>query len=270
MPKQDDHWFKFFYKKITMSCQGWKDDEFGAYVKLLIHQFDRGALPDNEKELSRLITSFKKNWPMLSKKFAKGDDGLLRNDFMTDIRNERDEKSKKFSEFGKKGGRPTEKLQVKNIKPEGFEKKTYKEKDNNNSLSYSSSNSLSQDRGMGEEEDVGLSPTGFWLNELPKNLLLTDMQIGSTTEFIRRTCKKALDEPEITNRWEAFKIQHFGQRLWKNSFEELLQHFRNSLKFEIEKNGQQKTSSRLSKTSGVELAINTALSEQNDSGDRGV
>lgn len=118
---RDDHWFKFYYKLFLISTQGWKDDEVGAYLKLLINQFDRGGLPDDPSELSKLITTFKKNWPTLSKKFKKCEDGFLRNDFMAEIRIERDEKSKKNSELGKLGGRPSKKRTETETKANGFE-----------------------------------------------------------------------------------------------------------------------------------------------------
>lgn len=55
-----DYYFPLYYKKLLTSTIGWKDDEFGAYVRLLIHQFDKGKLPGDIKELSLLCTSIKK------------------------------------------------------------------------------------------------------------------------------------------------------------------------------------------------------------------
>jgi uncharacterized protein YdaU (DUF1376 family) len=99
------HFFEFHFQKILSATKGWKDDEFGAYVKLLIEQFDRGFIPDDPDELSRLITTFKKNWPRLKKKFAEpSDPGQLRNAFMKKIREEAHAKSAKNAESGKKGG----------------------------------------------------------------------------------------------------------------------------------------------------------------------
>lgn len=131
---KEDHWFKFFYRQFVLSTQGWKDDEVGAYIRLLINQFDRGGLPDDPEELAKLITSYKKNWPMLFKKFKKGEDGLLRNDFMRDIRDERDRKSNTNKENGRRGG--SAKARRSNTESEAFAKQTLS-KDISSSLSSS-------------------------------------------------------------------------------------------------------------------------------------
>jgi hypothetical protein len=98
------HFFALHFQKILAATKGWKDDEFGAYIKLLIEQFDRGYIPDDPEELSRLITTYKKNWPRLKKKFtAPSEPGQLRNAFMITIREDAHEKSAKNSVSGKIG-----------------------------------------------------------------------------------------------------------------------------------------------------------------------
>lgn len=102
--KKSMHYFEFHWQKILGATKGWKDDEFGAYVKLLIEQFDNGFIPDDPDEIDRLITTRKKNWPRLVKKFtAPSDAGQLRNTFMIGIRNEAHERSAINAENGKKG-----------------------------------------------------------------------------------------------------------------------------------------------------------------------
>lgn len=122
---KEDQWFKFFYKQFMFSTQGWKDDEVGAYLRLLINQFESGRLPDDPIELSKLVTSFKKNWPLLSKKFEKCEDGFLRNKVMSEIRKERDEKSKKNSDLGKMGGRPKKNRNESESKPNAFKNESH-------------------------------------------------------------------------------------------------------------------------------------------------
>lgn len=229
---KDDHWFKFYYRLMVVSTQGWKDDEFGAYVRLLIHQFDKGGLPDDPGELSKLISTFKKNWPALSKKFKRGDDGLLRNDFMKTVRDERDKKSTTASENGKTGGRGKKKLN----KAEALQNES-----NTLSPSFSSSQSVGEEGGLGEEEEVGLEPEGFLSTDLDKAMVLTDIEIGATIEYIRLTCKKVLDNREVVDQWEAFKIRQFSVKEWYSSHEKLLNHFRDSLKIQI-KNGAYQSS----------------------------
>lgn len=100
------HYFALHFQKILAATKGWKDDAFGAYIKLLIEQFDRGYVPDDPAEISMLITSFKKNWPRLKKKFTEpSEPGKLRNTFMCGVREEAHEKSAKNAENGSKGGK---------------------------------------------------------------------------------------------------------------------------------------------------------------------
>lgn len=106
MSERKMHYFEFHFQKFIAATKGWKDDEVGAFVKLLIEQFDRGYIPDDPDELSRLITTFKKNWPRLKKKFIEPSlPGQLRNTFMCTVREEAHEKSAKNAENGAKGGR---------------------------------------------------------------------------------------------------------------------------------------------------------------------
>jgi hypothetical protein len=240
MAKRDDHWFKFYYRHFIIATANWPDDKVGAYIKLLIHQFDRHGLPDDEEELKTMITSFKKNWPALSKKFNKGEDGLLRNDFMNEIREERDKKSVKGFETGSLGGRPKKKPEGLEKKPKGFKNETHID---NISLSYSNSPSVSdqEEEGTGEETH-GLSTSGFWVNEFDKDYQLSDIQIGGAIQFVTLTTLVVLTDSEVVDAWEAFKINNFSQRKWYNSFEELLKHFRNSLKTEKQKNGTRQQS----------------------------
>lgn len=129
MSKKDTHWFKCYYRQLLIATNGWSDEKFGSYWRLLIHQFDRDGLPDNENELKNLTTSFKKNWPELKKKFKKSEaDGLLRNDFMKEISDERKEQRSKSQTFGKKGGRPLNNLTLSEKEPEPFQKKTHIDK----------------------------------------------------------------------------------------------------------------------------------------------
>jgi len=100
------HYFTFHFQKFLAATKGWKDDEVGAFVKLLIEQFDRGYVPDDLQEIDRLITSRKKNWKLLAKKFsAPSEPGQLRNAFMITVRNEAHEKSAKNAASGALGGR---------------------------------------------------------------------------------------------------------------------------------------------------------------------
>lgn len=121
-----DYYFKLHYQKLLTSTLGWKDDEFGAYVRLLIYQFDKGFIPTESSARSRIITTEKKNWALLSEKFPEDEKGVLRNPFMDGVRKDRKEKANISAGNGKKGGRPKAKQNltvfdlITQTKPTGF------------------------------------------------------------------------------------------------------------------------------------------------------
>jgi hypothetical protein len=98
--------------------------------------------------------------------------------------------------------------------------------------------------GSGEEtQPHELSDSGFWLDELPKDLQLTPTEIQLTIEFISHVNSQDISPQEVIKFWEAFKINNFSKREWKNSHSHLISHFRDSLKYQIknlQSNGKSK------------------------------
>lgn len=86
-----------YYNDITTSTQDWTDEEFGAYMRLLIHQWRQGGLPKDYQRLARIATSLDTNWPMLKLKFVEID-GVLKNEVMEDIREKRDKHKERQKE----------------------------------------------------------------------------------------------------------------------------------------------------------------------------
>lgn len=186
---KNEHWFKFYYLRILVSCAGWKDDELGAYIKLLIHQFDKGFVPNDEKELKKLITSYKKNWQLLKIKFNEEEPGKLTNDVMKIVRAEFQEKKQKGKENGKLGGRPkTEKLET-NAKPKGFEN----ERDN---VSSSYSNSGFDKGGLGGKNETLIIPNMLmtWKFINPKAFI----RLSDDSEQLLDIAKKLKEWMELT------------------------------------------------------------------------
>lgn len=75
-----------YYNDINSSTEHWSDEEFGAYMRLLIHQWDKGGLPDDSTRLKRIASTVRKHWKLLKDKFKKDPDGQLRNPRMEEIR----------------------------------------------------------------------------------------------------------------------------------------------------------------------------------------
>jgi uncharacterized protein YdaU (DUF1376 family) len=107
MPK-GDYYFKLYYQRLLTSTVGWKDDEFGAYMRLLIYQFDKGSIPSEINQIARIAPSAKKHWPLLSQKFVPDGNGGLVNKVMDEVSNERQAKGEANRKNGVTGGRPVE------------------------------------------------------------------------------------------------------------------------------------------------------------------
>jgi uncharacterized protein YdaU (DUF1376 family) len=139
-----DYYFPLYYQKILSSTQGWKDDEFGAYMRLLIYQYDKGSIPNDMNIISRIAPTAKKNWALLSKKFEVSEAGELFNPVMKEIRERRLKKLEVNKENGGRGGRPiTERLPKHN--------QTVTKNETNNNMVNGSCISDLEVRGRGEE-----------------------------------------------------------------------------------------------------------------------
>jgi uncharacterized protein YdaU (DUF1376 family) len=159
MPK-GDYYFKLYYQRLLTSTVGWKDDEFGAYMRLLIYQFDKGSIPSEISQISRIAPSAKKHWPLLSQKFVPDGNGGLVNKVMDEVRSERITKSKTMAEVGRGGGRPKINQKVSENKPNGSENKS-----NTNVSTGILVIGSGKERGGGEEKPLGSDAVSTFANE---------------------------------------------------------------------------------------------------------
>lgn len=86
-----------YYNDLLNSTKDWNDEEFGAYCRLLFHQWDKGSIPEEMSRLSRIAESAKRNWKLLSSKFLKTDEGL-KNPVMENYRETREKFTKRQQE----------------------------------------------------------------------------------------------------------------------------------------------------------------------------
>lgn len=100
-----------YYNDILGATQDWLDEEFGAYMRLLIYQWDKGFIPSEMVRLKKIADSAEKNWTVLSKKFTPDEQGFLKNSVMEKIRIKRESFLNHQLENGIQGGRP--KTQIK-------------------------------------------------------------------------------------------------------------------------------------------------------------
>jgi uncharacterized protein YdaU (DUF1376 family) len=67
-PRGPNPWFKFYAGDILKGTMDMTAEEFGAYVLLLTHYWQHGALPDTEEDFRRVTRASVKNWRKQSKK----------------------------------------------------------------------------------------------------------------------------------------------------------------------------------------------------------
>lgn len=103
-----------YYNDMLGATKTWTDEEFGAYMRLLIEQWDKGGLPNDFQRLTRIATSLTTTWPMLKEKFPLVD-GLLKNANMEVIRQKRAKYSEKQSDNIRKRYQNSTKPPTKNI-----------------------------------------------------------------------------------------------------------------------------------------------------------
>lgn len=107
---KNDMWFKWYpakYKADTMHLTAEQD---GIYRRLIDHYMETSQpLPDNLVALSRIAgisgDELESNWPVLAV-FFRTEGSKLHLKVCDELVRERAEKSEKFREFGKLGGRP--------------------------------------------------------------------------------------------------------------------------------------------------------------------
>jgi uncharacterized protein YdaU (DUF1376 family) len=195
----------------------------GCYIDLLHAQFNNGRM-----SLAQIKTvlgvDYANAWPTLQAKFKKDD-----NDNFYNVRAEEEvQKRKGFVDSrkhnGSKGGRPK-------TKPLGYPKNNLTEDVNEDRNEVA----IVFKGGTGEKEPVN----GVFTDLIDKLIELTEMQIGTTIEFIRLTSKKTLTDQEVRDYWDAFKINQFYKHEWYSSFEDVVSHFRNSLKKQLNGTYQQ-------------------------------
>jgi uncharacterized protein YdaU (DUF1376 family) len=106
--------FPLYYNDILGSTKTWTDEEFGAYMRLLIHQWDHNELPKDYQRLTRIATSLDTNWSMLKNKFEETETGL-QNAVLEGIRHKRLKFSEKQKENIKNRYQKSTKLSTKNL-----------------------------------------------------------------------------------------------------------------------------------------------------------
>ena len=124
-------YFPLYIQDFTVGTMDMSAEEVGGYVRLLIYQWDKGAIPSDPKELLKISKMKSKSLENVMKKFIHDGENGLKNVRLEKERNLITEKYSKLQQNGAKGGRPskTKRFQDENQldiseKPNGFENKT--------------------------------------------------------------------------------------------------------------------------------------------------
>jgi uncharacterized protein YdaU (DUF1376 family) len=94
------YWQRFIIGTLEMSAE-----EVGAYFLLILHEWDKGFIPEDPKELKKISRVSVKKLEKVLEKFQKSENnpGKLFNETLEKIRVEQLEKHANNSEKGKKG-----------------------------------------------------------------------------------------------------------------------------------------------------------------------
>lgn len=202
----------------------------GCYMDLLIAQFNFGPL--SLETIKTVLGQDQAVWTILSGKFKKNSDGNFYNKRLAaEI-----EKRRKFSEsrrqnVSKRYQNPTHEATYAHTTDVHMENRNRNE------------NCIKEKGGMGGKT-ISLSPDGFFLNELDKSLTLTKDEIDNTVQYIYILVKKTINHDEVKRYWQAYKIQWFEKKEWKNTHADMISHFRDFLRIKITvTNGKQTATS---------------------------
>lgn len=96
--------FQLYVESFLLGTSAFSAEEVGGYMRLLLHQWDKGGLPDDDKKLVQLSGVSKKVLQVIKEKFKKGEDGLLRNLRLEKERKKQLDWKEKSAKAGRKSG----------------------------------------------------------------------------------------------------------------------------------------------------------------------
>lgn len=240
--------FPLYYNDIDRSTRDWTDEEFGCYMRLLMHQWAQGHIPKETQRLARIAPSVTQNWPLLKPKFAETETGL-QNLRLEEIREGRLSFLKKQADNGKRGGRPSEKTQNKpKTNPNTNPKKSLhieNENENENEFEFESED---EKKPAGENFIVPQMCEVWYatFDHYAKDRRNDFAGMGKILQFMLKQSGERLDNPNVsalvvdTLRSIAEHVR--SEPFWINkpitSIANNIQEFYNTIKNPVKKNGK--------------------------------
>jgi uncharacterized protein YdaU (DUF1376 family) len=223
--------FLFYPNDYIGGTLGMTLEEKGAYMELLILQFNKGHFTIEQAQ-KLLNGSFEKLWPVVKEKFEEDETRGFFNERLEIEKDKRKNFNTKQKERGSKGGRPKNNPDETRIKPAGYQNKSLLENENENK---------NKDDLLGKSENPFPFPKPEDVKDLPK------AKIISTIEILKITAQVDLKEPDVLIMWEAFKQQNLTGKKYYVDEEAVQSHFMNWIKKtdfkKIKDYGNSKTSS---------------------------
>ncbi len=206
------HFFPLYYQRLLTSTVGWEDDEFGAYLRLLIYQFDKGYVPADIKEIKKITKIGAKKWEKIGQKFELNAEGFYVNYVMNEIRDEAIRNLNNSILNGKKGGRP-KKGRVFTEKGSGFPTETQNEPEPLTINQYKENIQTEKWNSKPGKEEMSL--------ELP------EIKCGAVIEYLAITKNMQVNSIQVNRLWTVFKQQYFNGEKFYQSKNDVYSHFIN-------------------------------------------
>ncbi len=222
-----------YFNDLRGSTQDWTDEEFGAYVRLLIFEWDKGGVPVEEKRRVKIAETSAKHWGLLKTKFEEKD-GVLVNKKTIEVR----EKKKKHSE---KQAENVEKRYQKATKKLPNDYQTdYQKPTKNIPLEIDIEKEKEKDiKGGVRGGEVQLPVNGFRAGPEKLTLVLPAEFIKSAIKKFKAAKDLIVSEERVLLLWESFKQEKFINKPYYASSEAVFTHFINSINFiKLESNGK--------------------------------
>jgi uncharacterized protein YdaU (DUF1376 family) len=101
--------FPLYASDFDMDTATWENDEVGAYLRLLLYEWVNGGLPEDTYRLSKIVRESEKKfigkWKNLSTKFHLNGNGLLVNEKLEFVRQEKAQFIESQREKGKRSAK---------------------------------------------------------------------------------------------------------------------------------------------------------------------
>ena len=101
--------YQFYARDFDAATSDWSNEEVGAYIRLLNHQWENNGLPADTERIARILRVTKDQlatlWKVLKVKFPPGSNGILQNPRMEQVRYEQSEFREKKRLAGVAGAR---------------------------------------------------------------------------------------------------------------------------------------------------------------------